>query len=495
MMQSLLLTGAIAAAVALLFAGVGATKTIAAVAGSMLVPTVFEWPIVGLVMVIFAETSFQILGSEHITGLPLSLGKLFGLLTLGMWFLKVVRDRLPLTYSPQMAALLCYVGAMTVVALLVHPRVPAEDNGFFKFLQVFLMYFLVANIAGLGRRPLLATCAAISAALALCGLIGILEHFVPSFGIESDDPELRLGAVGGVIDRDSLYGVAIRRITGGIGDANWLAYSLAATLPLNLFWWRRARTLLGAGIVLAASLLQAFGLVLSYTRAGFLGLAAAMIYLVWRRVLPLRLVVAAGLTAVLVGLFWLPTGFIQRMLSVQYLEAGSTPMREDLTGTALYLALQRPILGYGYGQFGVQFMERIDTDLKDRVGAWGFDLARAVRNGQEEVHNIGAHNLYLEVMVEYGLVGLVPFVAFMALALRDLALCRRWGNDEDRLLAYCLSAGLIAFYACGMFGHAKYLKILWLLTGLAAAHRRVVLTEAAGEPEPAVLAPAAGPAA
>jgi hypothetical protein len=36
-----------------------------------------------------------------------------------------------------------------------------------------------------------------------------------------------------------------------------------------------------------------------------------------------------------------------------------------------------------------------------------------------------------------------------------------------------------------MLGHAKYLKILWLLTGLAAAHRRVVLTEAADQLAPA----------
>jgi O-antigen ligase len=446
---------------------------------------VFEWPVIGLVMVIFAETSFQILGSEHITGLPLSLGKLLGMLTLVMWALKVMRDRLPLTYTPQLLALLSYIGAMIVVAIVVHPREPSYENGFFKFLQVALLYFLVANIAGLDHRRLILTCAAISAALALCGLIGVFEHFVPSLGMESDDPELRLGAVGGIIDRGSIYGVAIRRITGGLGDANWLAYSLAATLPLNLFWWRRARTLLGAGIVLAAALLQALGLVLSYTRAGFLGLGAAVVYLLWHRVLPLRLVVAGALVAVLIGLVWLPAGFLQRMFSLEYLEEGSTPMRQDLTGTALYFALQRPIFGYGYGQFGVEFMARIDTDLKDRVGAWGFDLARAVNNGQEDVHNIGAHNLYLEVMVEYGLLGLIPFMSFLFLALHDLRLCRRYGSEEDRLLAYCLSAGLIAFYTCGMLGHAKYLKILWLLTGLAAAHRRVVLTEAADQLAPA----------
>jgi hypothetical protein len=66
----------------------------------------------------------------------------------------------------------------------------------------------------------------------------------------------------------------------------------------------------------------------------------------------------------------------------------------------------------------------------------------------------------------------------MALALHDLRIAERWGTREDQLLAICIAAGLIGFYVCGLFVHVKYLKILWFLAGFAAAHRRVVLTEA-----------------
>jgi hypothetical protein len=71
---------------------------------------------------------------------------------------------------------------------------------------------------------------------------------------------------------------------------------------------------------------------------------------------------------------------------------------------------------------------------------------------------------------------LVPFVAFIVCAFRDLRCSERWGNEEQRLLAICIAAGIVAFCVCGMFVHAKYLKIIWFLAGLAAAQRRVVLT-------------------
>ena len=371
MVKAALVPSLVAAIAAVLFATLGPTKTIAVVFGIILSAAIFEWPIVGLVAVFFSETCFQVLGSAHLTGLPVSVGKLLGTLTLAMWALKFLRDRIALTYSPQMLALLGYFCAMVVVSLLVHPLEPAPENGFFKFLQVALLFWLTANIAGQSRQLLLAACFGLSAAIAGAGVIGILEHFVPSFGIEADDPALQLGALGGVLDRDSLDGVTIRRITGGLGDSNWLAYTLAAVIPLNLFWWHRVRAIPAAAVVIAIAGLQVLGLVLSYTRAGLVGLAVAIGYLLWRRALPPGPVFAAALVGSLVALFWLPAGFVDRMFSLQYLEEGSTPMRKDLTGTALYFALQRPILGYGYGQFGVEFMRRTQhrsVDPGRRVG-------------------------------------------------------------------------------------------------------------------------------
>ncbi len=470
------LAGLATSAVVALFVGLGPTKSIAAVFGILLAVVILEWPIVGLVMVVLSGTCFQIMGGEGLTGLPLSLGKLFGILTLGAWLLKFLRDRIPFTYSPQMLALLGYFLAMLIVGVLVHPKEPAAENGVMRFIQVFVVFWLVANLAGTDRRALLIGCGSISGGMAICGIIGTLEHFVPSMSVEYGDPSMKFGALGAVIDRDSLEGVSLRRITGGLGDSNWLADSVVAAMPLNLFWWWLSRGFLAKSLVIAISALQFLALVLSYTRAGFLGLGVVVLFLVWRRVISVQLLAWGGVAVVLAGLVWLPPGFVDRFFSVKYLEEGSTPMRKDLTGTALTFALEQPILGRGFGQFGVDFIARINTDLSNSVGAWGFELVRAIEEGRELAQDIGAHNLYLEIMVEYGLLGLIPFLAFMGLALYDLRCVERWGNEEQRLLAICIAAGLIGFFVCGMFVHAKYLKILWFMAGLAAAQRRVVLT-------------------
>ena len=150
-------------------------------------------------------------------------------------------------------------------------------------------------------------------------------------------------------------------------------------------------------------------------------------------------------------------------------------MRTDLYRSALHIAAERPIFGWGYGQFGYQFIKRLNTDMSMRVGAWGADLQRAIDRGQEQVYNIGTHNLYLEIQVEYGLLGLIPFLGFLYLVLNDYRLGMSIGDEDLRNLSIYLFAGTIAFLACGMLGHAKMLKILWILAGLGVAVRRLAI--------------------
>jgi O-antigen ligase len=488
-LRLLSLSAMLLAAAAALFGALGPTKAIALLIGTVMALAMFEWPVVAVVMVVLSGTCIQVLGDAHLTGLPLNLGKIFGILALGTWFMKAVRDRASLTYSPQLLALLGYAGALVVSALLVHPRQPAPENSFFRFAQVFVVFWLIANVGGADRRSLLILVGSFTAGVAGCGVIGLFEHFVPSLTLFGDDPSIAFGAIGAILDEDSLEGYAIKRITGGLGDSNWLAAAIVVAFPLNLFWWRRSSSW-GRVLVAMATALQAIALVLSYTRAGFVGLGVSVLFLLWKRALSVKPLIWAAVGALVLGAIWLPPGFMERVFSVHYLEEGSTPIRKELTGTALNLALTRPILGYGYGQFGPEFVDGVYKDPSTRVGAYGYELVRAVEEGRETVQNIGPHNLILEVMVEYGLVGLIPFLAFLGLALHDLRVSERWGDKDLWLLAVCMGAGLVGFYADAMFVHAKYLHVLWIMTGLAAALRRIAIGQAWPEQIPR-LAPMA----
>jgi len=214
------------------------------------------------------------------------------------------------------------------------------------------------------------------------------------------------------------------------------------------------------------ALLQAVGVVLSYTRTPLIGLAGVLVFLVWKRRLPLLPVLVLGAVLGLSAPLWLPAGLLDRFFSEKYLREGSTPMRREIFGMAVELIELRPLLGHGYQQFGPQFIKHSKTEM-------GLEWERRDEDGSEPAHLLRAHNLYLDVWVMHGLLGLLPLLIFYALLLRELGQVVATGPPPEAELALALMACLISFYLCGLGGHSQELKIFWVLAGLAAALRRV----------------------
>jgi O-antigen ligase len=466
-------------ACALVMYSLDAFKGLTLIAGAMVAAGVMIWPILGIIAVIFAGSCLQIIGSSHLVGLPMSLGKLFGFLTLGSWGLHFLRKR-TITYSAQILPLALFLLVILLSAVFEPLRIHGENRvhlgmeGLFRMLQVYLLFFLIANIAGESRRAFKIALVAVTVATAATGLIGLIEYKVPALTISDDTAAA--ATIGAVVDMYSIPGVAMRRVTGGVGDPNWLAYTAAAALPLNIFFWRRSRTFLLKCLIMMAAGLQTVALILSYTRSGFFGLFAALIYLLWRRRLPIQPMVAVTVLATILSPIWIPPGFIERMLSSRYLKEGSTPARRELLIDAVNAFLEKPFIGHGYGQFGYFYVEQIRHRARSD---WADEVENSINRGVETPENVGTHCLYLEIGVEYGLIGLIPFLLFLAASRKDLLIAEKVGTPEDRDLAIVLTACVLCIAVCGIFGHIKVLKMIWIITGLAAALRRVVLSEKA----------------
>jgi O-antigen ligase len=95
-----------------------------------------------------------------------------------------------------------------------------------------------------------------------------------------------------------------------------------------------------------------------------------------------------------------------------------------------------------------------------------------------------AHNLYLGVGAEIGILGLVVFliIAFltmrMLLAARRASLVRR--PDLERLTTpYLLS--LFTYYVTGMFLHLSFARFYWLILAVAGAAAIITLREVAAD--------------
>jgi O-antigen ligase len=458
---------------------VGLGLALAALGGMIL----FISPTLGLVATVFANTCFQIMGSSHVIGLPTSASRAIAAATLAVWAVHVLIGRRRVVWSPQVPAIIA-LAIMVVIWDLVLPGPAGTMAGTARLSAALILFILVSQIAGYGLTSVNIFVYALIAAMTTSGIIGVMEHFLPALHIESDDPRLEQGAVGAVLDRESLGGVVIKRITGGVGDANWLAYSLAAAMPLLLWAWHRHADLRMRALVGLSAVLMMTGLVLSYTRTGFIGLGVAVIYLLWRRVLAWRYIVMAAVLVGAAALIYMPPGLSDRFFSQKYIKEGSTPLRTLFKARAYEIWLQSPVIGHGFAGFGQRFYERVqrrDLPNDERLSAWADDLNRSVVEGRERVENIGAHNLYLEILCEYGAVGLSVFTVFMVMVFRDLKWIEARGSPDERLLAICITAGLAGFLACGLLGHAKYLKVPWMLAGVAVAMRAQIAARSDGE--------------
>lgn len=417
-----------------------------------------------------------IIGAQRLGGLAL-LGpaQIACALALPALAARALEDGQGLTWAPHMVWLAVYV------LLMLGSRVLAGspemwEIGVQKHVMLLLPYLLLANLAAT-RDNVRLQVLVIYATVVASAAIGIGEYLLP--GVQFSMGEVTLGAR---IDDVSLEAGPIKRVTGGIGDGNWFSYTMASALPLALYFMRRAKSLSARVAIGATGLLCLAALVLSYTRTGLVGLAAAVALLVWLRRIPILPLAMSGVVLAASAPLWMPPGFAERIFSIRYFEEGSTPIRGEITATALQLIAERPLTGWGYAQYGPQFMQRTQSEI-------GLMMVERDLSGDEDAHFLRAHNLVLDTAVQFGVPAALALVLFMVGLLRECAQIGRQGNADDRDLALLLAASLLAFYVCGMGGHSQELKIFWLVAGLVAALRRVVLEHPLAAAAPAGVPP------
>ncbi len=110
------------------------------------------------------------------------------------------------------------------------------------------------------------------------------------------------------------------------------------------------------------------------------------------------------------------------------------------------------------------------------VGLWNFPkyMHRYLPPGVD-LDFVVPHNTYLEVAVELGSVGLLLFVALLALSLWNLGRMRRAAiaakDAYYSALTGSLSSGLVGFGVAALFLSAKHAKVFWFAVFLSACMR------------------------
>jgi putative inorganic carbon (hco3(-)) transporter len=215
------------------------------------------------------------------------------------------------------------------------------------------------------------------------------------------------------------------RVYSTLGNPNFVAALLAASLPLSagLFVSRRHRLMLGA-----AAALQLLGLIATGSRAGALGLlAAAFTFAVFA---------ASRKTRVLVASVGLAAGLAAIALSSARPLGGTLAGRAYIVRVAAPHAFEAPLAGRGPGAFEFLYpgWERASRSGSGS-GSSSFSASGAAISpfAGPQQH---AHNDYLEALIERGVAGPVTILSILATCF--------WNGWRRRTRASRQEAGLLA---------------------------------------------------
>jgi O-antigen ligase len=271
----------------------------------------------------------------------------------------------------------------------------------------------------------------------------------------------------GVTHADTSAVGADSRLTGGIGDPNYLAAVLVPAITLSLFMSIGARRSPLRIPLLLGGMLCLVALFLTQSRGGIVALALTIvcaIALAGRARRNVVLVTSMVLAAASVYLVLVaPPHALSRL--TQFTSGGGTG-RTDLWKVAAKAFEAHPLAGIGLGNFTVvepQFAVTFSTDLP---------RADLVVTQQQPVHNT-----YLHIAAELGVVGIALFLALLgsvlAAARRGIATVTAAGRERLELEGRGLLVGTIGMLSAFAFLTAQYEKQLWLTLGLVLAFARV----------------------
>ena len=267
-----------------------------------------------------------------------------------------------------------------------------------------------------------------------------------------------------------------KRLAGPIGETNRYAQVLLVLLPLAVYAARVERRTELRFAAVGAAILILSGVVLTLSRGASVSLALLTLAMLAVRFVRVRHILVLG--AVLAGfVLTVAPSYLDRLESLQGVAGATSADRSAADNAirgratenlaALNVFADHPILGVGPGQFFNEYSQTYANALDIRF----LDTRRR------------AHNLYLELAADTGLLGLFAFLAIVITTMVQLwRLSRVWAaawRPEYADLARALALSLVAYLATGIFLQLTFQRYFWFLIAIANACIWVLTREAA----------------
>lgn len=304
----------------------------------------------------------------------------------------------------------------------------AEVRSFFSRLALNAILFVIVFSAVGGERDLRLLLMALVVGSTASAVVGI---------VQSPDPG------------------AAERLAGTLGNPNELAAVLVVGAVLAVGYAAATpRSPLVRLFAILCGALCLLGVLMTLSRAGLLALATVAVSSVflagrWRGRFAVAGVIAACL-AVFYIQFVIPPEARERVLS-----GGGGTGRVDLWTVGYRMIEDKPVLGVGAGNFPITSIDYLlEPGLLTRSDFIVSDPKVA-------------HNTYIEMFAELGIVGFLLFcgmiLACLVYAWRAARIFEREGRLQMEILTRAVLIGLLGLLAADFFQSAQFQKALWLL--------------------------------
>ncbi len=418
-------------------------------------------PFIGLLVVVLS-LPFESIGMLGDPGAPgaISLTKISGLMTSAAVIFDILLRRRPLVWRRmfnRLSFLVLLLAAVTTAAAVLYPTKESFKETV-RFLTIVVFFFVILHLTTNEARV-----RHIVLTWVITGtLVSVYSLIQRKYGatVGSEDWSPIAGTVIDVSEQD--VGVMVRT-AGTFTHPAWLALYLSLTLPLTLYLLWSAHRALHRTLWIFAAVIQIVAIFYTHARMGYLSMVLGVVLFLVRRRGGAALVLWAVLVAAATYPLW-PTAFqtrVESILDYTASESNRTRIGQQLVGWWMFR--DHPVTGVGPGNF-----EENVRSYADRVpDRWRVEV-------------IGAHNLYVEVLAELGVQGLVLMLLILVFGWRATQQLRRLAPTTTTALLYeAIGTSLLVFAFSAIFVHAQYQKEWWLLLAVITAARALASTQAA----------------
>jgi len=325
------------------------------------------------------------------------------------------------TWQARLSVCLCFMGMASYV--IIGSRIPFEISPFLSYASFLMFFYVTLNLIDSTTRLRWVMLVA-SGSMAYASLHVFREWQKSGFD----------------------YGYRPGWVTG---DPNYFSLSALLGLPFAFYLLRTRQPNWERYYCIGCLGLTLLGFALAASRGGLLGLAASVMIVAWRS--KHRFKVMSASVVLLIPLMVLsPSSPIGRLINPTFSDQDAADSRLILWTAGLKMIRNNPIFGVGVGNY---------KGALDSVLEPGMSIRFSV-----------AHNTYIQIGSELGLVGLGIFVAIILMTLRSTERIRRAARRARVPLvgqaAEAIQVGLVGFAVSITFVSAEYHKFFWLVVFL-----------------------------